>query len=203
MKPKRHDGQLSPAHFELPARPVVFLDRDSTLIENNTSHGSMTAAGRTVEFAEGASLGCERLKRLGFALVMVTNQPDVARGTLDRRTVEIDNQHIAEFFGLDLALACMHDDLDRCSCRKPRPGLIYEAASILGLHLDRASVMIGDRWRDMEAGAAAGLTTILLDRGYMENLNTPPDHTVPNLLTAIDWIEDNLNMLRHDEDRRF
>lgn len=183
-------------------RPAAFLERDGTLIETNMSGGSRTPTHGTVEFVEGASQACERLKRLGYALVMVTNQPDVARGAIDRRTVEIDNQHIAEYLGLDLALACMHDDLDRCRCRKPLPGLLFEAATMLGLHLDRTSLMIGDRWRDVEAGAAAGVTTILLDRGYGENLNTPPDHTAPNLLSATYWIEDHLTTARHGEERQ-
>jgi D-glycero-D-manno-heptose 1,7-bisphosphate phosphatase len=179
------------------SRPVVFLDRDGTLIEPNMAGGSPQATHGTMDFAEGATQACEHLRRLGYALVMVTNQPDVARGVIDRQTVEVDNQHIAEYLGVDLALACMHDDLDRCRCRMPRPGLLYEAASTLGLHLDRTSVMIGDRWRDMEAGIAAGITTILIDRGYGENLNSPPDHTAQNLLSATEWIESNLARDRH------
>jgi len=177
------------------SRPAAFLDREGTLIEDNTSGRTSAPVHASVEFVDGASQACERLKQLGYALVMVTNQPDVARGTVDRRTVEIDNQHIAEYLGLDLALACMHDDLDGCRCRKPSPGLLYEASSRLGLHLDRTSVMMGDRWRDIAAGAAAGVTTVLLDRGYGENLNTPPDHTAPSLLSATDWIEDHLTSL--------
>jgi D-glycero-D-manno-heptose 1,7-bisphosphate phosphatase len=168
-------------------RPAAFFDREGTLIEDNI-YGS-------VEFVGSASQACERLKQLGYALVMVSNHPDVARGMIDRRTVEIDNQHIAEYLGLDLALACMHDDLDRCRCRKPLPGLLYEAASLLGLCLDRTSVMIGDRWRDIAAGDTAGVTTVLLDRGYGENLSTVPDHTASSLLSATEWIEAQLSSL--------
>jgi D-glycero-D-manno-heptose 1,7-bisphosphate phosphatase len=174
------------------ARAAAFLDRDGTLIESAVSSGVPVPTHGSVEFAEGASQACEHLKQLGYALVMVTNQPDVARGTIDRRTVEVDNQHIAEYLGLDLALACMHDDLDRCSCRKPLPGLLRQAATTLHIELDRSSVMIGDRWRDVEAGAAAGVTTVLLDRGYGENLNRTPDHIAPNLLAATQWIAQHL-----------
>jgi D-glycero-D-manno-heptose 1,7-bisphosphate phosphatase len=176
-------------------RPAAFLDREGTLIEDNTTDGVSARIHAPVEFVDGASQACERLKQLGYALVMVTNQPDVARGAIDRRTVEIDNQHIAEYLGLDLALACMHDDLDRCRCRKPLPGLLYEAAWTLGLHLDRTSVIIGDRWRDIAAGTAAGVTTVLLDRGFGENLSKAPDHTAPSLLSATEWIEAHLTNL--------
>lgn len=183
-------------------RAAAFLDRDGTLIETNLARGVPVPTHGSVEFTEGASQACERLKQLGYALIMVTNQPDVARGKIERRTVEIDNRHIAEYLGLDLALTCMHDDLDRCACRKPLPGLLREGASTLGIELDRTSVMIGDRWRDVEAGAAAGVTTVLVDRGYGENLNTPPDHRSPNLLSATDWIAIHLREDHHDRHPR-
>jgi D-glycero-D-manno-heptose 1,7-bisphosphate phosphatase len=183
-------------------RSAAFLDRDGTLIESDIFDGIPVPSHGSVEFADGATQACEQLRRLGYALVMVTNQPDVARGAIDARTIEIDNQNIAEYLGLDLALACIHDDHDRCACRKPLPGLLHQAASTLGLHLDRTSVMIGDRWRDIEAGAAAGVTTVLLDRGYGENLKTAPDYTAPNLLSATEWIETHLRRDQHEYSHR-
>jgi D-glycero-D-manno-heptose 1,7-bisphosphate phosphatase len=179
-------------------RSAAFLDRDGTLIECDTFQGVPVPSHGRVVFADGASQACAELRRLGYALVMVTNQPDVARGAIDARTVEIDNQHIAEYLGLDLALACIHDDFDRCACRKPLPGMLHQAALTLGFDLDRTSVMIGDRWRDIEAGSAAGVTTVLLDRGYGENLTTYPDHTAPNLLSATEWIEKHVRRDRHE-----
>jgi D-glycero-D-manno-heptose 1,7-bisphosphate phosphatase len=127
---------------------------------------------------------------------MVTNQPDVARGTVDRQTVEETNQTIAGHVGLDLVLACMHDDLDRCACRKPRTGLLLEAASILDISLDRSSVIIGDRWRDIDAGVAAGISTVLIDRGYGELLNALPDHIAPDLARAVEWVATELTKCR-------
>lgn len=187
----------------LRSSPVAFLDRDGSLIDPSVARDSPRTANGTVAFAEGATHACGRLRGLGFLLVMVTNQPDVARGAIDREAVEIDNQQVADHLGLDLVVACMHDDLDRCNCRMPRPGLLYEAASTLGAHLDRTSVMIGDRWRGMEAGNSAGVTTILLDRGYGENLNTTPDYVASNLLTASTWIEEHLVMKARVQRRRF
>jgi D-glycero-D-manno-heptose 1,7-bisphosphate phosphatase len=184
-------------------RSAAFLDRDGTLIDSCVVDGVPVPSHGDVEFAEGASHACEKLRRLGYALVMVTNQPDVARGSIDAQTVEIDNQHIAEYLGLDLVLTCTHDDLDKCTCRKPLPGLLHKAASILCLHLDHTSVMIGDRWRDIAAGSAAGVTTVLLDRGYGENLTIPPDHTATNLTSATDWIASHLRKDRNEHSQHF
>ena len=167
---------------------VVFLDRDGTLVHSDVVEGVPVPTHDNVELIDGASQACDELRRLGYALVMVTNQPDVARGTVDRETVEDANRRIAAALGLDMALTCMHDDLDRCNCRKPRPGMLLQAASALDIRLDHLSVMIGDRWRDVDAGAAAGVTTVLLDRGYGELLNTTPDHVAGNLPGAVDWI---------------
>ena len=169
-------------------QPVAFLDRDSTTMRGDATDGAAVPTRGAVELVDGAIEACGHLKRLGFALVMVTNQPDVARGAIDRETVERANDDIAERLGLDLTLACMHDDLDRCTCRKPRPGLMLEAAATLGVSLDRSSVIIGDRWRDVDAGAAAGITTILLDRGYGELLNCQPDHIARDFVDAVEWI---------------
>lgn len=185
------------------SQSVAFLDRDGTLVESSAVDGVPVPNHGAVEFTEGASRACERLKQLGFSLVMVTNQPDVARGVIDQRTVEFDNQRVAEYLGLDLVLACMHDDLDRCACRKPRAGLLHQAASMLGLDLDRSSVMIGDRWRDIGAGRAAGVTTVLIDRGYGENLTIQPDYIATNLITATDWIAEHLGRDRNEHSQHF
>ena len=172
--------------------PVAFLDRDGTLVKCDVLDDVPVPKHDSLELVAGAMEACDLLRHFGFALVLVTNQPDVARGRVDRRTVEEANRHVAALLGLDLVLACLHDDLDRCACRKPKPGLLLEAATILGADLDRSSVVIGDRWRDIDAGVAAGVTTVLIDRGYGEVLNARPDHVAPDLVTAAEWIGANL-----------
>jgi D-glycero-D-manno-heptose 1,7-bisphosphate phosphatase len=173
-------------------RPAAFLDRDGTLIRTIVTDGKPVPDHGTVTLLDGAREACAALRQMGFVLVMVTNQPDVARGLVDRASVEASNARVAELLDLDLAMSCMHDDLDKCHCRKPLPGMLTDAAHSLALRLDRSSVMIGDRWRDIDAGTAAGVSTVLIDRGYGELLRTPPDHTAPNIASAVEWIDANL-----------
>lgn len=158
-------------------RRIAFLDRDGTLIETRVVDGlphPVHGAHRGA-IVDGAIEGCGRLRDAGFRLVMVTNQPDVARGVARREDVEANNATLVELLGLELALACYHDDLDQCPCRKPSPGMLVEGSARLGVHLDSSSVMIGDRWRDVDAGRAAGVTTVLIERNYSELVPNPPD----------------------------
>jgi D-glycero-D-manno-heptose 1,7-bisphosphate phosphatase len=128
------------------------------------------------------------LKAAGFLLIGVTNQPDVARGTQRREVVEAINAALLATLPLADILVCYHDDRDRCDCRKPLPGLLLQAASRYGVTLS-ASIMIGDRWRDVEAGRRAGCRTVLLDCGYAERkAKSPPDCTIRSLSEAAAWI---------------
>jgi D-glycero-D-manno-heptose 1,7-bisphosphate phosphatase len=120
-------------------------------------------------------------------LVCVTNQPDIARGTQDVATVAAINERLQEALGLVEVMVCPHDDADDCACRKPRPGMILDAASRLGLDVSR-SVTVGDRWRDIEAGRAAGTWTALIDHGYTEQQADRPDLIVNGLKEAVAWI---------------
>jgi D-glycero-D-manno-heptose 1,7-bisphosphate phosphatase len=115
--------------------------------------------------------------------VVVTNQPDVARGTCSRDGVEAIHAHLKAALGLDAVLTCFHDDADACRCRKPAPGLLLEAAQELRIDLD-SSFMVGDRWRDMEAGRRAGCTTFFIDWGYTERPPDSYDYRVASLAEA-------------------
>jgi D-glycero-D-manno-heptose 1,7-bisphosphate phosphatase len=169
---------------------AVFLDRDGVLNEVILRGGRPypPASAQELVVVPGAPAALRRLKDTGFLLVVVTNQPDVARGTQTRQAVETIHIAISAVLPIDAFFVCWHDDPDDCPCRKPKPGLLLEAAERFSIDL-RQSYLIGDRWRDIDAGEAAGCRTILLDRGYRER---PPDHAPhhrsTSLTGAVEWI---------------
>lgn len=171
-------------------RPAVFLDRDGTLNAPVVRAGKPYPPATLAEFQllPGVAEGCARLKAAGFALVVATNQPDVGRGTQDRATVEAMHARLLELVpAIDLVQVCYHGGTDHgqpCDCRKPKPAMLLDAAARLGLD-PRRSWMIGDRWRDVDCGAAAGCRTIFLDWGYAEALRARPDFTVRDLPAAV------------------
>lgn len=140
-----------------------------------------------LEVLPGVSAALQRLKTAGYLLIVVTNQPDVARGTQSRAAVEALHTRLASMLPIDEFRTCYHDDVDMCACRKPKPGLILDSARALGVDL-RASVMVGDRWRDVEAGEQAGCATVFLDRGYSERKPQNPDAVFESLPEAAEWI---------------
>lgn len=170
-------------------RRAVFLDRDGVLnepiVQDGVPHPPATVNDLVV--APGADAACRTLRRAGLLLIMVTNQPDLARGTTTRAAVEAINDVLRRELGLDDVFMCPHDDADDCQCRKPRPGLLLDAAARWSVRLD-ASVMVGDRWRDVEAGRQAGCATVLVRRGYEERPMTRPDRVVATLGEAVSWI---------------
>jgi D-glycero-D-manno-heptose 1,7-bisphosphate phosphatase len=166
-------------------RPAIFLDRDG-VINRPTLRERKPYAPRSLaelEILPGVPAALRALKAAGYALVVVTNQPDIARGALPRTVVDSMNGWLTSILPLDAVLTCAHDDADRCQCRKPLPGLITQAARELRLEC-AASYMIGDRWRDIEAGRRAGCKTFFIDCGYDEQLPQSYDFRVSSLLEA-------------------
>ena len=172
-----------------PLRPAVFLDRDGVInravVRNGRPHPPPDAA--RLEVLPGVPQALARLRATGFRLVVVTNQPDVARGTQTREGVEQIHARLAAELPIDEFRVCYHDDLDRCDCRKPAPGLLLAAARDAGIDL-RRSVIVGDRWRDISAGRSAGCRTVFVDWHYDEALRDQPDLRVSSLADAVDWI---------------
>jgi D-glycero-D-manno-heptose 1,7-bisphosphate phosphatase len=132
------------------------------------------------EILPGVELALQTLRGCGFWLCVVTNQPDVARGTQDRSVVESMHDYLRNRLPLDAFRVCYHDDSDACDCRKPKPGLLLEAAAEHAISLTE-SYMIGDRWRDIDCGYSANCTTIFIDRGYREALREQPDFRASDL----------------------
>ncbi len=167
-------------------RRAVFLDRDGVLNKSVVREGKPYPPGSLaeLEMAPGVMEGCRALKEAGYLLIGITNQPDVARGVTDRRTVEEINSHLTTRLGIDSFRVCYHDDADNCDCRKPKPGLILDAAAERSVDLS-ASFMVGDRWKDIEAGRRAGCRTVLIDNHYAEANKSTPTFTVSTFSEAV------------------
>jgi D-glycero-D-manno-heptose 1,7-bisphosphate phosphatase len=168
---------------------AVFLDRDGIVNKSLVRDGKPFPPGNLEEFqyVEGIHQVLAELKRRGFDLYLVTNQPDVARGTTPRATVDAIHAKILADLPINGVYACFHDEGQGCGCRKPKPGFLLEASAEHGIDLTR-SYMVGDRWRDVDCGNAAGCTTIFVDYGYRETLRTPPAITVKEVRSILDHI---------------
>lgn len=130
----------------------------------------------------------ERLTRDGgFELFVVTNQPDVARGRATAAEIERMHEALVAMLPIREVRACFHDGSDECSCRKPKPGMLTDAARDHGIDL-RQSFMVGDRWSDVLAGQAAGCESILIETPYSKKEKCSPDHVAADLMSATDWI---------------
>ncbi|MFT3694644.1 MAG: HAD family hydrolase [Kofleriaceae bacterium] len=168
---------------------AVFLDRDGVINASVVREGKPypPASLEEMQYLPGVGAAIDQLHAAGFVTIVVTNQPDVARGT--QLASEVDRMHAAmqRDLGLTAVYACMHDDADKCHCRKPLPGMITDAARDLGIDLSK-SFMVGDRWRDIDAGIAAGVTSIFIDRGYSERKPDQFAVNVAGLLEAVAWI---------------
>lgn len=165
---------------------AVFLDRDGVLNEACVRAGKPYPPASVAELrvAADAAEALALLRTAGYRLVVVTNQPDVARGAQSRDTVEAINTALRAALPLDEIRVCYHDDGDGCACRKPEPGLLLQAPAY---DLAR-SILVGDRWKDIQAGRRAGVrATILIDRGYDEPCGEP-DVRVRSLIDAAAWI---------------
>jgi D-glycero-D-manno-heptose 1,7-bisphosphate phosphatase len=168
---------------------AVFLDRDGVLNRALIRNGRPypPASLDAIEILPGVPDAVRRLYEAGFLLIGATNQPDVARGTQRREVVEAMNSLLLAEMPICAILVC-YEDGDHCARRKPNPGLLLEAAETFEIDLS-ASFMIGDRWRDVEAGRRAGCQTIFIDRGYSEPRPDPEaDYVAADLQEAAAWI---------------
>ena len=170
-------------------RPAVFLDRDGVLNQVFVRAGVTHPPAHVgeFEFLPGVPQAVRRLHAAGFALVVVTNQPDVARGLQTREGVEAIHQRLRDELPMLEVLACYHDNGDDCACRKPRPGMLLEAARRWQIDL-RRSFLVGDRWSDVIAGQAAGCRTVLVETPYSGRERCTPEHCVGDLAGAVEWI---------------
>lgn len=170
-------------------RSAAFLDRDGVINRAFVRAGKPHPPANLgeLEVLPGVARSLERLREAGFLSIVVTNQPDVARGATPRSAVEAINARLSEELALDAIYVCWHDDSDACSCRKPQPGLLLQAARDCNVDLKK-SFMVGDRWRDIEAGQRAGCRTVWINRNYDERAPLGTDYETDGLPAALDWI---------------
>jgi D-glycero-D-manno-heptose 1,7-bisphosphate phosphatase len=170
------------------ANKAVFLDRDGVINRPIIVDGKPYPPRTIAEFAilPGVEQACVDLQIAGYLLVVVTNQPDVGRGILKKEVVEAIHETMVRQLPIDRVEVCYHagDEFgEECECRKPKPGMLINAAAALDIDLSRC-FMVGDRWRDIDCGKRAGCRTIFIDWGYKETLRDQPDFRATNLFEA-------------------
>ncbi len=164
---------------------AVFFDRDGVLIETLVEDGAPIADNNvnSLKFVSGAVEICQSLAAANITTFMITNQPDISRGKVALVDVLAINEVVKKTCQLTENSMCAHDDGAFCSCRKPKPGMIIELSARHNIDLG-ASVVVGDRWRDIDAGANAGCMTIFIDYGYNETLRSEPTWKVSSMSQA-------------------
>ena len=168
-------------------RPAVFLDRDGVLVETLVRDGRPHAPLLLEDFRliEGVGKEMARLRGSGFTCIVATNQPELARGKLDPKILHQMHELLRSVTAVDDIYVCPHDPADGCACHKPNPGLLLAAVERYSIDLPR-SFLVGDRWRDIEAGRAVGCYTILIDRPYSACRSA--EARVSTLAAAVDVI---------------
>jgi D-glycero-D-manno-heptose 1,7-bisphosphate phosphatase len=162
---------------------AVFLDRDGVLNEVVWRGGRPASPRRFDEFRlVGDIAAVARLRAAGLRLFVVTNQPDIARGLLAPAVLDGCMAEVTRATGCDDVRCCTHDDGDRCTCRKPLPGMLCDLAAAWNVELG-ASFIVGDSWRDVGAGRAAGCRTVLIRRPY--NADVSADMEADTLTGAV------------------
>jgi D-glycero-D-manno-heptose 1,7-bisphosphate phosphatase len=172
-----------------PPRTAVFLDRDGVVNRCYLREGT-TRPPQTLEQLEilpGVESAVADLAAAGFLLIVVTNQPDVARGDQSHATVNQIHEALYQRLAFDDIFACFHDEHHQCACRKPKPGMMHAARDRWNVDLSR-SFLVGDRWSDVVAGQAAGCHSILVDTPFSKAEKCRPDYTARDLRGAADWI---------------
>lgn len=168
---------------------ACFLDRDGVINKAYVRNGKPYPPATLEEFEilPCVSEALALLKEAGFLLVVVTNQPDIARGVQRRDVMEAMHGQMCEKLPIDDLYACCEEDGPLCLCYKPKPGMLLEAARKHQIDLG-SSYMIGDRWRDVGAGKSAGCKTVFIERHYAEELKERPDFICADLLEGAKWI---------------
>ena len=166
---------------------AVFLDRDGVINQVILKEG-IPCSPKTIKelvLNDGIADFLAQTRKAGFLNIVFTNQPDIARGLMDSKNLQVMNDFLRKNLAIDDIYLCPHDDADNCLCRKPKAGMLIEAARKWDIDLD-SSFVIGDQRKDAQAGRDAGCITILLDFPY--NKNAECDCRSPDLRSALEFI---------------
>ena len=171
-------------------RKAIFLDRDGTLNKAFIKNGLPFSPESFNEFEilPGVKESLLKLKKLNFVCLLITNQPDVSRGKINKNVVIQMNNFLKSEIKLDDIFVCYHDDHDNCECRKPKPGLILNAKKKWDIDLNK-SYMIGDRWKDVQAGINAGCKTVFINNNYKETKQVKANFITDSLINAVYILE--------------
>jgi D-glycero-D-manno-heptose 1,7-bisphosphate phosphatase len=169
------------------SRRAAFLDRDGVLVETLVRDNRAFAPVALDEFRleKDAALHVGRLAEAGLLPIVVTNQPEMARGLIAPAVLEEMHERLRKAVPLEDVFVCVHDAGEGCGCRKPKPGMLHAAAEKWDIDLAR-SFMVGDRGSDVEAGWAAGCYTVLIERPYSGSAR--PDARARDLASAVDVV---------------
>lgn len=161
---------------------AVFLDRDGVLNRCEVRAGKPYAPRTFEDFRllPGVCAAVETLRAAGLRIIVFTNQPDIGNGLVEQSVVEAMHDRLRRRIAPDDILVCPHKQSDGCACRKPRPGMLIEAAKRWRIDL-AGSYVVGDRWSDIVAGQKAGCYTVFIERFYTESSNFHPHAVARNL----------------------
>lgn len=166
----------------------VFIERDGVLNKVRLKRQQHQVSPLTLEEFE---LNLElvpllkKLRNVGLLIIVTTNQPGVSHGNLPRRELDRMHDRLRHAFPIDDIFVCPHTEVDRCPCRKPKPGLLTEAKFKWHLDLER-SFVVSDKWPDAEAARAAGCTSLMLESPWVGSVHH--DFLLPDFATAVDKI---------------
>jgi D-glycero-D-manno-heptose 1,7-bisphosphate phosphatase len=166
-------------------KPAVFLDRDGVINKVILDSGRPFSPRKIAELQiiEGVEESVALMKEKGFEVVVITNQPDLARGYITQSMLMEMHEIISQSTGINNFYFCGHDDSDNCVCRKPKAGMLLKAALELKLNL-KESFLVGDRWKDISAGQEVGCSCFFIDYNYQEPRPNPPFYRVTSLYEA-------------------
>jgi D-glycero-D-manno-heptose 1,7-bisphosphate phosphatase len=167
---------------------AIFLDRDGVvndMLFDETGHMHSPRRLDDFKIKNGIAGFVVRAKKLGYLVIVITSQPEIKRGLISLETMESMHSVLKSELDIDDIFVCLHDNEDNCECRKPKPGMLHDAAEKWNIDLGK-SFMIGDTHKDVGAGSAAGCTTILIDTDY--NKDAKPDMRVESIQDVLEFI---------------